>query len=316
LNPNLASLETILSSPVKFTNYLLSPLHELFNYPDKSVGLEPWQEDWLNCTTNQIGNVTRQGGKTTLSMVKTVWKAITIPNSLHLVYASQDQVKEDMYKVHNIIDKCDANLNKFTDGKVRLIPTSDAILDVILPNKARILGRAVGGKMGEAVIGKSAPHTIVIDECRLVPDKTFLAIYPMTAANPISQLIFISTPGNMQGWYFEEWRDAWDKRERIIKNGVASPWSWKSPDYTIFKVPWNMTLHVDKDKVAKAREKYGDLYVKREFECEFVQGEFSYFGEPSTAETFGASLDIPDFKSWEEMNEPAANSDGQISPDS
>ncbi len=253
-----------------------------------------------------IGNATRQGGKSAFTMVKVLYKAITIPNSLHVIYASQDQVRDDLTVVHSALEIIDRNLNTMTDGKIRLIPTSNATFDIILPNKSRIVGRAVGSKKGEAVRGKSAPHTIVLDECRDIPDATFLAIYPMTAANPISQIIMISTPGDMKGFYYEEWRDAWDSRERIIKNGVASPWAWKSKDYTIFKVPWTRCLHVDSKKVERAREKFVELYVKREFECEFVQGEWSYFGDPTKglvtrSDTLG-SLEIPSFTTWQESN--------------
>ena len=302
---NQPSLQTVLADPVRFTKYLLQPLNDFLKYPGHDADIEPWQEDWLRMDGHLMGNCTRQGGKSRFTMLKILWKALTIPNSLHLVYASQDQVKEDMLVIHTAIDMIDKNLNIMTNGDWRLSPTSDALTDIELPNKSRILGRAVGAQKGEAVRGKSAPHTIVLDEARQIPDNTFLAIYPMIVANPISQIILISTPGLMQGFFYEEWKHAWDERERIIKNGVASPWAWKSQYYTIFKVPWWQTIHVDKKKIEDARRRFGDAYVKTEFECEFGQGEYGYFPNAEQAVIQSpsiGSLEIPSFNNWQEAN--------------
>jgi hypothetical protein len=305
LSPNPPSLESVLSDPVRFCHYLLQPLDNFFKYPDPTTNLEPWQEDWLRCQGSIIGNATRQGGKSSLSAVKVLYKAITIPDSLHVCYASQDQIRDVLIIIHRAIDIIDNNLKIMTDDRIRFVPISDATFDVVLPNKSRIVGRAVGAKKGEAVRGKSAPHTILIDECRDVPDETFLAINPMMAANPISQLILISTPGNMRGFFYEEWKTSWNNRERVIRNGVASPWMWKCPDYTIFKVPWWQTLHVSKEKVERDRKRFGDPYVKREYECEWVEGEWSYFNNPATAlvpSSSLGSLEIPSFTNWQEQN--------------
>jgi len=222
-----------------------------------------------------IGNVTRQGGKSSFTMVKVVWKAITEPGSLHLIFAAEDQVKEDMLKATILIETIDKNLKEKL-GNVRLQPTTDNKLEIQLPNRSRIVGKATGG-VRQTLRGYSAPSTIVIDEAATQPDTAYLAILPMLAASPDSQLILISTPKGKRGFFYEEYAKSWDTREKAMVNGKPSPWEYRTDHFTLFKVPWWYCDHLDKTLIKQQELDNGEPFIKQEYCGEFIEDIYGFF---------------------------------------
>jgi len=174
-----------------------------------SLGLDPdpWQERLLRSTSPRVLlNCSRQSGKSTMSGVIALHRALYSPGSLVLCLApSERQPKELFAKVSDSYRR----LRGTPDGAG--VPASDRKLGMHLPNGSRI--EALPGSE-KTVRGFSGTSLLIVDEAARVDDELYYAVRPMLAVSGGS-LMMLTTPYGKRGVFFEEWTSGreWDRYE-------------------------------------------------------------------------------------------------------
>jgi hypothetical protein len=171
----------------------------------RSVGIDPdaWQRDLLRSDADRVLlNCCRQSGKSTMSAVLALHRALYHPGSLILCLApSERQSKELFAKVADFYRKL----------RGAPAPESDRKLGMHLPNGGRI--EALPGSE-RTIRGFSAVDTLIVDEAARVDDGLFYAVRPMLAVSG-GALILLSTPYGKRGVFFEEFSsgEGWERYE-------------------------------------------------------------------------------------------------------
>jgi hypothetical protein len=171
-----------------------------------SLGLEPdpWQERLLRSTSSRVLlNCSRQSGKSTMSGVIALHRALYFPGSLVLCLApSERQSKELFAKVSE----------SYRRLRATPAPASDRKLGMHLPNGSRI--EALPGSE-KTVRGFSGTSLLIVDEAARVDDELYYAVRPMLAVSGGSMMM-LSTPFGKRGVFHEEWTGGEDwERYRV-----------------------------------------------------------------------------------------------------
>lgn len=172
---------------------------------------DPWQADVLRSPAHQlILNVTRQGGKSTVSSVRALHKALHTPASLVLLLApSYRQSKELFRKVQNAYNTLKSSTRV----------ESESALEMEFVNRSRIV--ALPGK--EATIrGFSDVDLLIVDEASRVADELYQAIRPMLAVSG-GDILLLSTPFGKRGFFFHEWTEGGEKWHRVSVTAYQCP---------------------------------------------------------------------------------------------
>jgi hypothetical protein len=213
-----------------------------------SAGMTPdaWQASVLRSTSHQIILlVSRQGGKSTVSSVRALHRALSVPRSLVLLLApSYRQSKELFKKVRDVYNAL--------DDAPRL--SSESSLEITFDNGSRIV--ALPGK--EATIrGFSGVSLLIVDEASRVPDELYQAIRPMLAVSG-GDILLLSTPFGKRGFFHHEWT-----------TGGAE---WHRTKITAYECP-----RITKEWLDHERETIGPWWFNQEYLCEFVESIDSVF---------------------------------------
>jgi hypothetical protein len=170
-----------------------------------SLGLDPdpWQERLLRSTASRVLlNCSRQSGKSTMSGVIALHRALFHPGSLVLYLAPSERQSKELFA-------------KVSDSYRRLrgtpAPASDRKLGMHLPNGSRI--EALPGSE-KTVRGFSGTSLLIVDEAARVDDELYYAVRPMIAVSG-GTLMMLTTPYGKRGVFFEEWTSGrqWDRYE-------------------------------------------------------------------------------------------------------
>ncbi len=202
--------------------------------------LDDWQRDVLTSTAHQIILlVTRQGGKSTVSSIRALHRALYTPGSLVLLLApSYRQSKELFRKVKDAL-------------AVLPFPAplaSESALEVEFTNLSRVV--ALPGK--EATIrGFSGVSLLIVDEASRVADDLYQAVRPMLAVSG-GDIVLLSTPFGKRGFFFHEWAEG----------GVA----WHRTKVTAYDCP-----RIPREWLEQERRSIGDWWFRQEYMCEFVE---------------------------------------------
>ena len=178
------------------------------------VGLQPddWQCDLLRSTApRMLVNVTRQGGKSTMTAVLAVHLATYQPGSLVLLVSpGLRQSAEVLRKVVDVYRALD-----------RPVPAdAETLLRLELANGSRII--ALPGSE-TTIRGYSAPALVVADEASRIADDMIAAITPMQATAPGGRLLALSTPAGRRGWWWRAWQDGGADWERVLVRATDVP---------------------------------------------------------------------------------------------
>jgi hypothetical protein len=222
--------------------------------------LDSWQENLLRSEAPRVLlNVSRQAGKSTMSGVLAVHKALTTPGALVLILApSQRQAVETFAKA--------AALYRHD------IPAeSYRKLGLELRNGSRI--EALPGTE-RTVRGYSGVDLLILDEAARVDDGLYHAVRPMLAVSG-GRLIMMSTPYGKRGVFFEEW-----------EHGIG----WESYEVTAAECPRIPESFLEEERRALPRRVY-----RQEYECQFEETEDQVFSHedvtgaisPEVAPLFG-----------------------------
>ncbi len=202
--------------------------------------LDAWQRDVLLSDAHQIILlVTRQGGKSTVSSIRALHRALYTPASLVLLLAPSYRQSKELFR-------------KVKDALAALpFPAplaSESALELEFTNGSRII--ALPGK--EATIrGFSGVSLLIVDEASRVPDELYQAIRPMLAVSG-GNILLLSTPFGKRGFFHHEWTE-----------GGAD---WHRTKITAEECPRISDVWLDQE-----RQSIGDWWYRQEYLCEFVE---------------------------------------------
>ncbi len=226
-----------------------------------SLGLDPdpWQERLLRSTSPRVLlNCSRQSGKSTMSGVIALHRALYFPGSLVLCLAPSERQSKELFA-------------KVSDSYRRLrgtpAPASDRKLGMHLPNGSRI--EALPGSE-KTIRGFSGTSLLIVDEAARVDDELYYAVRPMLAVSGGS-LMMLTTPYGKRGVFFEEWTGGreWDR----------------------YEVPAEECPRITPEFLAEEREALPSWVYRQEYECFFEEREDQVF----TTEMVEAAI-TPDVK--------------------
>ena|SRR5215207_9162077 len=238
----------------------------------KELGIFPdsWQERLLRSASDRILlNCARQAGKSSMSALIALHRALYHPGSLVLCLSpSERQSKELFAKVagfYRVVHDAPA-------------PESDRKLGMHLANGSRI--EALPGTE-KTIRGFSGAALLVVDEAAPVDDALYFAVRPMLAVSG-GDLIMLSTPYGKRGVFFEEWT-----------NGAG----WERYRVTASEVPRIASAFLEEE-----RRSLPARIFRQEYECSFEDVDDQVFGyelvegavTPDVAPLFGAGPDDRD----------------------
>ncbi len=162
--------------------------------------LDGWQEDLLLSEAPRILlNITRQGGKSTMSGVLAVHKALTDAGSLVLILAPSERQAKETFAKAAALYRHDVPADSYRK------------LGMELRNGSRI--EALPGTE-RTVRGYSGVDLLILDEAARVEDSLYYAVRPMLAVSG-GRLLMMSTPHGKRGVFHQEWTEGigWERFE-------------------------------------------------------------------------------------------------------
>jgi hypothetical protein len=216
----------------------------------RAAGLDPdaWQCDVLRSKSQQIIlNVTRQGGKSSVSAIRALHKALYKPKSLVLLLAPSYRQSKELFRKVREAHRSLSFARRFA---------SESALEVELANGSRIV--ALPGKE-ETIRGFSGVAELIVDEASRVPDDLYHAVRPMLAVSG-GQITLLSTPFGKRGFFFDVWN--------------AGGATWHRTQVTAYECP-----RIPREWLEEERQQIGDFFFEQEYLCQFkddVSAVFSY----------------------------------------
>lgn len=169
------------------------------------LGLAPdlWQEDLLRSSSSRtLLNCSRQSGKSTISAIVALHRALYHPGSLVLCLAPALRQSQELFgKVAGF----------YRDLGRPVPPQGERKLSLELENGSRIVTLPGSEK---TIRGFSGASLLLVDEAARVDDGLYYAVRPMLAVSGGS-LMMMSTPFGKRGVFFEEWTGTgdWERYE-------------------------------------------------------------------------------------------------------
>jgi len=202
--------------------------------------LDAWQRAVLLSDSHQIIMlVTRQGGKSTVSSIRALHRALYTPASLVLLLAPSYRQSKELFR-------------KVKDALASLpfaVPVvSESALELEFSNGSRIV--TLPGKE-QTVRGFSGVSLLIVDEASRVPDELYQAVRPMLAVSG-GDIILLSSPFGKRGFYFSEWSE-------------GGP-TWHRTKVTAYECP-----RISREWLEQERKTIGDWWYRQEYMCEFVE---------------------------------------------
>jgi len=213
----------------------------------EALGLDPdpWQRDLLRSSSDRvILNCSRQSGKSTMTAVITLHRALYHPGSLILCLAPALRQSQELFgKV----------LGFYRDLGRPVSPQTERKLSLELENRSRIVTLPGTEK---TIRGFSGTALLVLDEAARVADELYFAVKPMLAVSG-GALMMMSTPYGKRGVFFEEWTGAggWER----------------------YEVPADKCPRITEEFLEEERASLPPWVCRQEYECSFEETEDQVF---------------------------------------
>jgi hypothetical protein len=170
---------------------------------DLGVEPDPWQGDLLRSSSKRVLlNCARQSGKSTMSAIIALHRALYHPGTTILILApAERQAKETFAKIAEHYRRLGHTVP----------PDSSRKLGMHLANGSRV--EALPGTE-KTVRGFSDVDLLILDEAARVDDGLYFAVCPMLAVSGGSMMM-LSTPAGKRGVFYEEWTggEGWERYE-------------------------------------------------------------------------------------------------------
>ncbi len=213
----------------------------------KRLGLEPdpWQEDLLRSASERVLlNCCRQSGKSTMTAIVVLHRALFHPDSLILCLAPALRQSQELFS---------KMAGFYRDLGRPISPVAERKLSLELENCSRIITLPGSEK---TVRGFSRAALLVVDEAARVEDSLYYAVRPMLAVSGGS-LMMLSTPYGKRGVFFEEWT-----------NGIG----WER-----YEVPASQCPRISEAFLEEERRSLPRRVYRQEYECSFEETDDQVF---------------------------------------
>jgi hypothetical protein len=213
----------------------------------RALGLEPdaWQEDLLGSSSDRVLlNCSRQSGKSTMTAIVALHRALYHPGSLILCLAPALRQSQELFgKV----------LGFYRDLGRPVAPQGERKLSLELDNASRIITLPGSEK---TIRGFSGVSLLVVDEASRVDDGLYFAVRPMLAVSG-GALMMLSTPAGRRGVFFEEWSEGegWER----------------------YEVPASQCPRISEAFLEEERRALPRRIFRQEYECSFEETEDQVF---------------------------------------
>jgi len=181
-------------------------------FAEDSLGfeLDQWQRDALRSGSRRLLlNCSRQSGKTTISAIRALHRAIFTVAKVVVVSPSERQSKEFYRLVRELADRLPVPPRMIEDNATA----------ATLANGSRLISLP----SSEATIrGLAGVDELVFDEASRVQDVIYTATRPMVSASRGS-IVALSTPAGKRGWWYSAWADGGDRWDRVEVPATRSP---------------------------------------------------------------------------------------------
>jgi hypothetical protein len=224
----------------------------------KALGIHPdgWQEELLRSHSERILlNCCRQSGKSTMSAVIALHRALYHPSSLILCLAPALRQSQELF----------AKIADFYRDLGRPVsPLGERKLSLELENGSRIITLPGTEK---TIRGFSGVSLLIVDEAARVEDELYFAVRPMLAVSG-GTLIMLSTPYGQSGIFYEEWMSD-DSRE------------WQR-----FRVSADQVPRISPEFLSEERRALGSRWFEQEYMCVFGELEGAVFSREAIDRMF------------------------------
>jgi hypothetical protein len=224
----------------------------------KRLGLVPdaWQEDLLRSTSERILlNCSRQSGKSTMTAVIALHRALYHPGSLILCLAPALRQSQELF----------AKIAGFYRDLGRPVsPIGERKLSLELENGSRIITLPGTEK---TIRGFSGVSLLIVDEAARVEDELYFALRPMLAVSG-GTLIMLSTPYGQRGIFYEEWT-----------SGCSGEWQR-------FRVSAEQVPRISSEFLSEERRALGSRWFEQEYMCVFGELEGAIFSREAIDRMF------------------------------
>jgi hypothetical protein len=235
----------------------------------KQLGISPdgWQEQLLRTSSSRvILNCCRQSGKSTISALMALHRALYHPGSLILCLAPALRQSQELFgKVLGFYRELDRPVP----------PQAERKLTLEMENGSRIVTLPGTEK---TIRGFSGAELLIVDEASRIDDSLYHAVRPMLAVSGGSMII-LSTPHGKRGIFFQEWMEGegWER----------------------FEIPADSVPRISAAFLQEERRSLPSRIYRQEYECSFEDVDDQVFGyelvegaiTPDVAPLFGAGPD-------------------------
>jgi hypothetical protein len=239
----------------------------------EELGIVPdgWQRDLLRSTANRtLLNCCRQSGKSTMSAIIALHRALYHPGSLVLCLAPALRQSQELFaKV----------IGFYRDLGRPVPPTAEQRLGLELSNGSRIVTLPGSER---TIRGFSAVDLLIVDEAARVEDELYHAIRPMLSVSG-GRLMMLSTPNGCIGAFYEAWEYEQDQ-------------GWER-----FRVPATECPRFTPEFLEAERKAQGQWWFAQEFMCVFQEAGGQAFAESWIKSAFQDELVEDEYKGEEEL---------------
>jgi len=213
----------------------------------RALGLEPdpWQEDLLRSASDRVLlNCCRQSGKSTMTGVIALHRALYHPGSLILCLAPALRQSQELFgKVLGFYRDLDRPIPAQAESKLSLELENDSRI-VTLPGTDK------------TIRGFSGAALLIVDEASRVADELYFAVRPMLAVSG-GALMMLSTPSGKRGVFYEEWTSG--------------------REWSRYEVPAAECPRIQLEFLEEEREALPSWVYRQEYECSFEETEDQVF---------------------------------------
>jgi hypothetical protein len=213
----------------------------------EELGIIPdgWQGDFLRSSADRVLlNCSRQSGKSTMSAVIALHRALYHPGSLILCLAPALRQSQELFgKVLGFY----RNLGR------PVSPQGERKLSLELKNGSRIVTLPGSEK---TIRGFSGTALLILDEAARVADELYFAVRPMLAVSG-GALMMLSTPYGKRGVFYDEW---------------TSGYGWDRYEVSAYQVP-----RIPSSFLGEERRSMPGWWYRQEYECSFEETEDQIF---------------------------------------
>ncbi|WP_395710468.1 terminase large subunit domain-containing protein [Reyranella sp.] len=228
-------------------------------FADASYQPDAWQQRAATSSSKrQLWNVHRQGGKSLTAGVKAIAHACEEPGAPVLVIAPAMRQAAETIRTVAALHSRVSGLPSIVNQSVHRVELSTGSRIISLPSSEG------------TIRGFSKVALLILDEASRIPDEIIAACRPMLAVSD-GEMVALSTPRGMVGWFYEQWANGGDGWERV-------------------RVPVTECPRISAEFLEEEKRLLGPSVFNQEYLCEFVADDSQVFPNEVIAAAFTSEV--------------------------